>query len=438
MNYNPYEIINLDPNGILAEFDIVSGDRLLSVNGRPVRDELDIRYADAEEQLFVEIEKSDGEIWELEIEKDSEESLGISCDGETLGIRRCRNNCIFCFIDQMPEGMRETLYVKDDDERLSFLQGNYVTLTNLTEDLKQRIVDYRIMPMNISIHTTDADLRCKMLGNRFAGSILEDLRFFSENGILMNGQIVVCPGINDGAHLQKTLDDLTAFYPQLHSVSVVPVGLTKFREGLYPLEAVSSEKAEAILKILDGIQEQMLSLHGTRFVFPGDELILSAGRPLPDADAYEIFEQIENGVGMMTDFEQTLDDALLSVEENKSTMSQKKIAVITGMLAADFMRRCAQKIMTRYSAVEIEVLPVVNRFFGEQITVSGLVTGKDILEQMDQSSHFDLVLIPENMVRYHTDVFLDDITLSEIEEICHAPVRLVAVDGGAFLNAVIR
>ena len=439
MKHKGYEITTLDLSGILSECGVEIGDVILSVNDRPFWDDLDALYAETQEELKLEIEKKSGEIVTLEIEKDIEESLGLPCDGSTLGIRRCTNDCVFCFIDQMPPGMRETLYVKDDDERLSFLQGNYVTLTNLSPEMKQRIVDYRMMPLNISVHTTDPALRCRMLNNRFAGGIMDDLKYFSDNYINMNAQIVLCPGYNDGEHLEKTLNDLASLYPALETVSVVPVGLTDYREGLAELTPVVREKAIETLQIIEKIQTKMWDRYETRFVFPGDELFLLAQRSIPDADYYENFTQLENGVGMLADFKAGLTDALDQICHHDvfDQNFKKEIAIVTGKCAETFMNECAAQLMRSFPELQIAVVAVENKFFGSKITVSGLVTGGDLIEQFPKNHHFDVVYIPENMVRYHTEDFLDDVTLEEAAAAIGSPLQIIAVDGAALVNAII-
>lgn len=428
-----FKIEGVAPGSIFEELEIEKGDTLLTINGMPVADIMDYRYLQADEQLMIEIEKPGGEIWELDVEKDFEEDLGLVFDENMLETRTCKNNCVFCFIDQMPPGMRETLYVKDDDERLSFLLGNYVTLTNLTEAEMERIVRYRIMPINISVHTTNPELRCAMLHNRFAGSIVESLRYFADNGIGMNGQIVLCPGYNDRDELSRTLNDLMGFYPQMASVSVVPVGLSKYREGLAKLDKFDAEGARETLSIIGSVQAQMRSQYGTNFVYASDEFFLLAGEALPDSSYYDGFPQIENGVGMMTDFKEGLDAALSEACVVRGNGVSQKVGIITGRLAADFMRDCAQKA-SAVCGVELSVYPVTNDFFGEDITVSGLITGVDIIRQVPPGA--DRYLIPENMVRSHTHDLLDDVTTEEIEKALQAEVRIVPVDGAAFLEAM--
>ncbi|MDO4288584.1 MAG: DUF512 domain-containing protein [Eubacterium sp.] len=425
-------IESVAPGSIFEEMEIEAGDFLLSINGQEVSDFMDYRYLIADEYLKVEVEKADGEIWELDIEKDFDEDPGVAFSTEAIETRTCKNKCIFCFIDQMPPGMRETLYVKDDDERLSFLLGNYVTLTNLTQQERERIVRYRIMPINISVHTTNPELRCKMLHNRFAGTILEDLRYFADNHIDMNGQIVLCPGYNDGRELERTLNDLMAFYPAMGSVSVVPVGLSKYREGLCPLEKFDQAGARRTIEIITAVQEKMAAQHGTRFVYPSDEFFLCAGIPLPKSDYYDGFPQIENGVGMMTDFKDSLREALVEHREKKA--DPQKIGVITGCLASAFMEECCAEIEKAFPQLSFEVMPVVNNFFGRDITVSGLMTGTDIMAQIAPDPAVDLYLLPENAVRRDTEILLDDVTLEDLKDKLKQEIRIVPTEGGALLD----
>ena len=430
----PYEISRVQADSILDEMSVEGGDLILTINGRPVYDELDLHYLSTDEFLTIEVQKKSGEIWELDIEKDEDEELGIvQCQAQ--GIRQCKNKCVFCFIDQLPKGMRNTLYIKDDDERLSFLQGNYITLTNLTEAERKRIVDYRIMPINISVHTTNPELRMKMLKNPKSKNINEDLDFFSKNNIQMNGQIVLCPGYNDGSELERTLKDLMTYHPALSSVSVVPIGLSKHRENLEKIESVTLEKARETISIIEQVQNHMLIKHQTRFVFPSDEFYLLAQLPIPSDDTYEGYPQLENGVGMLSDLKTTLEFGL---EENKvSIIREHNYGIITGTLASSFMLDMASKIMKAYPEIHINVYPIRNCYFGETITVSGLVTGKDILEQVPANLG-ETYLIPENMVKFQTRLLLDDITVDEIEKKLNAEIEIVAVDGNALLRAILK
>ena len=300
MKKHEHIVKSLMPGGIGEELGIEPGDKLLAINGNEIQDVFDYYYYEESEQLLLLIEKPDGEEWELEIEKDEDESLGIEFDQSLMDeYRSCRNKCIFCFIDQMPPGMRETLYFKDDDSRLSFLQGNYITLTNMSEKDLERVIRFHLAPINISVHATDPELRCRMLHNRFAGNVLERIRQLYEAGIEMNGQIVLCPEINDGEQLDRSIRDLAGFLPYMRSLSVVPVGVTKYREGLYPLRTFTSVEAAAVIDQIEGWQRKIYARHGTHFVQASDEFYILAGRQLPEEERYDGYIQLENGVGMV-------------------------------------------------------------------------------------------------------------------------------------------
>lgn len=431
-----YCIYGLDPGGVLAEVGAEAGDYILTVDGRPVRDVLDLRFLTARDEFLMEIEKPDGEIWELEIELDEDEELGIIEDDGGLQTKICRNKCVFCFIDQMPPGMRDSLYVKDDDERLSFLTGNYITLTNLQEAELQRIIDYRIMPINVSVHTTNPELRCRMLGNRFAGETLGALERLAAAGIEMNGQIVLVPGYNDGDELRRTLADLAKLCPTMKSLSVVPVGLSKYREGLAELQPVTKEIARETIAIITAVQEQMLKEIGTHFVYPSDELFLTAGLPLPGPDYYDGYPQIENGVGMMTDYRDELTRALAEeVGGGQVDGAERNIGVVTGILAAPFMESCLAQVQAAYPQINAEVLPIVNHFFGSGVTVSGLLTGRDILAQA-AAGKYDLLLLPINVVRSGTTLLLDDMTTGELAEKLETKIAVLPNRGIDFLAAL--
>ncbi len=443
-------IINcVQKESILYEMGVEAGDILLSINGMPVTDILDYRYLIADDVLIVEIEKSDGEIWELDIEKEFEEDLGVEFPEEMIGTKTCKNNCIFCFIDQLPAGMRESLYVKDDDERLSFLTGNYITMTNLTEDELNRIIRYRIMPMNLSIHTTNPELRKKMLKNRFAGDVMSYLETFRNNGIQMNGQIVLVPGYNDEAELKKTLDDLIEFYPILQSVSVVPVGISEHRQGLAELRPFSREEALSTLAIINAIHDHMTKVHGDGFVYPSDEFFLLANVAIPNADYYHGFPQIENGVGMMADFKASVQEALDVIKTNPIEVSPVgtkiksglKIGIITGTAAFEYMCGLISNIKEELPDLDLVVFPVTNYFFGPKITVSGLLTGADIVAQIKPmlvDNPRELLLLPENVLRNGTDVLLDDWTLTQLSDALNVPVTAIPVTGQNLLNVLLN
>ncbi len=431
-----YQINHVIPGSVLDEMGVSAGDFLLSINGFPVEDELDIRFFEDDLDLVVEIEKPDGDVWELDIERDADETLGLRYDNNS-SIRRCKNNCIFCFIDQMPSGLRDTLYVKDDDERMSFLYGNYITLTNLSEAEKERIVRYRIMPINISVHTTNPELRKTMLRNRFAGNIMTELHYFKDNHIAMNAQIVLCPGYNDGDELSRTLSDLSRLYPEMRSVSVVPIGLTQFRKGLPDIVPVSPDKARETLDIIKTCQETMLARHNVHFVYPGDELYLTANREIPDAAYYEDFSQIENGVGMIADFEKQLKTAIASQKYNEDCQKKRFYGIITGELASPYVKRWCEQITKAYADICFEIYTIVNNYFGKSITVSGLITGSDIMNQIPHNKKIDAYFLPGNCVKHETEMLLDDVTVTELSNHFQKPVRVIANDGRALLSEAV-
>ena len=431
-----YQIKHIIPGSVLDELDITAGDYLLSINGFPVEDELDIRFFEEDPELTIEIEKPDGDIWELDIEREPDEILGLDYTKDQ-SIRRCTNNCIFCFIDQMPPGMRETLYIKDDDERMSFLYGNYITLTNLSEAEKKRIVRYHIMPINISVHTTNPELRKKMLHNRFAGNIMTELRYFKEHHIAMNAQIVLCPGYNDGEELSRTLSDLSRLYPEMRSVSVVPIGLTRFRKGLSAIAPVSPDKARETLDIIRTYQQKMLAAHQVHFVYPGDELFLIAKKDIPDVDYYEDLSQIENGVGMIADFENQLKIAIEHQIYHDTPQKERFYGMITGELASPYVKRWCKQITKAYPNIHFEIYTIVNRFFGQSITVSGLMTGIDIMKQIPLNNKVNAYFLPENCVKHQTEILLDDVSVTDLSKHFQKPVRVISNDGRALLAEAI-
>ena len=424
------------PGSIAEELELEPGDELVSVNGQEVEDIFDYQYLTNEEYLEILIRRPDGEEWELEIEKEYEEDLGIEFENGLMdAYRTCSNRCIFCFIDQMPPGMRKTLYFKDDDSRLSFLQGNYVTLTNMTEHDIDRIIRYHLAPINISFHTTDPALRCRMLNNRFAGDIFPKVQKLFEAGIEMNGQIVLCRGINDGEHLEQTIRDLAGYLPHLKSVSVVPVGLTRFRDCLYPLEPFEEEDACQVLDLVERWQKTLYEKWGTHFIHCSDEWYLLAKRSLPRADQYDGYPQLENGVGMLRLLEEEVKAALSGMDysERKSSLS-----VATGLLAAPFIRENARAIQEKYPNIRVTVYGIVNEFFGERITVSGLLTGRDLCRQLTGKELGERLLIPCNMLRDGENVFLDDMTVEELESALQVPVSVVDPEGAALVAAVTQ
>ena len=441
-----HRIDGIVPGSIAEELELQPGDYIVTVNGNPVEDVLDYRFFCKEEYLEVLIRRGDEEAV-FEIEKDSEEDLGLVFDNGLMDeYHRCRNKCVFCFIDQMPSGMRPTLYFKDDDERLSFLQGNYITLTNLKESDIERIIKYRLSPINISVHTMDAELRCRMLRNRFAGVALSVIDRFYEAGIVMNGQIVLCEGINDGKALEYTIEKLGRYCPVMESVSVVPVGLTKHRDGLEQLLPITPDNAARTIDIIEKYQKYFYEKHGLHFIHASDEMYLLAERPLPEAGRYDGYLQIENGVGMLTCLGDEFDAALCEEAEGRYRKDSDRAAVkgsyviATGVLAAGFISELIKRFHRLFSGVKAEVKPIINRFFGESITVAGLVTGSDLIKglmEMPGVGGADAVLIPLCMLRSGEDVFLDDVTVSDVEKALGTRVIPVQNDGYALLSALI-
>ncbi len=431
---NLHIIKTIIEGSIAEEMGVEAGDILLEINGQQVKDVFDYHYLCNEEYLTVVIRKSDGEEWELDIEKEYEEDLGIEFENGLMDeYRSCHNKCIFCFIDQMPKGMRDTLYFKDDDSRLSFLQGNYVTLTNMSEEDVERIITYKMSPINISVQTMNPELRNMMLHNRFAGQALEKIERFYEAGIVMNGQIVLCKGINDGKELEFTVEQLMKYAPLMESVSVVPVGLSKYREGLHPLEPFTKEDAEAVIDYIEKMQKICFEKYGLHFVHASDEWYLLAKRELPEESRYDGYLQLENGVGMLRLLREEFGEAL---KEAKGHNNKKKVTLATGLLAAPTMRELSESLKEKFPQVEVEVRAIRNDFFGEKITVSGLITGQDIVAQLKGNISGDKLLIPINMLRSEEDVFLDDYTISQVETEVGMPIRVTAASGFDLLEAI--
>lgn len=427
------------PDSIADELEVEAGDILVSVNGMQLEDVFDYRYQINEEYLTAVIRKPDGEEWELEIEKEYGDDLGIVFENGLMDdYRSCCNHCIFCFIDQMPPGMRETLYFKDDDARLSFLQGNYVTLTNMKDEDIERIIAYKLSPINISVQTMNPQLRCSMLRNRFAGEALGKMRRLYEAGIGMNGQIVLCKGINDGEELEYSIQKLTAYLPHMASVSVVPVGLTRYRDGLHPLEPFTKEDACAVLRTIHKWQKYCMETQGVHFVHAADEWYLLAQQELPEGQRYDGYAQLENGVGMLRLFMDEFYAAMNHNEDGPARQMPEKLSVATGMLAAPFLRKLAGEFMRRHPGKEILVYAVRNDFFGELITVSGLLTGQDILKQLKGRDLGSRLLLPCNMLRSAQDVFLDDMAVSDLKKALQVEIVIVNSNGQDLYNAFLK
>ena len=433
LNENRNIIENVKWGSIAHELEIEPGDILKSINGRKVKDIIDYKFLITDEYVEVEIEKTNGEVWVLEIEKEFDEDLGIEFTNPLIDkARSCRNKCIFCFIDQLPKNMRETLYFKDDDSRLSFLQGNFITLTNMSDEDINRVIMYRISPINVSVHTTNPDLRVKMLNNKNAGKVFSILQKFKEANLEVNCQIVLVPEVNDGEELERTLKDLSSLYPSVKSVAIVPVGITKYREGLAKIRTFNKLESKEFLKFIKKEQEKFLKKLGTRFAFASDEFYVMAEMPLPNYDDYEGFPQLENGVGLMKSFEYEVEKELKNIKQSISL--DKNYIIATGTLAKNFMEEMANKVMNKFQKLKLNVIPINNEFFGETITVSGLVTGIDLINQLKDIKNVDGIIIPKSMLRKDSNIFLDDITIEDIEKQLKTQVIPVEVSGKEFVN----
>ncbi len=445
MREHAHIIKSVEKGSIADQMGVTAGDALLCIDGQSIEDVFDYRFYIQSEELTVVIRKPDGEEWELDIEKDESEDLGIDFESGLMDeYRSCRNNCIFCFIDQMPKGMRPTLYFKDDDSRLSFLQGNYVTLTNMDDHDIDRIIRYRLSPINISVQTTDPDLRCRMLNNRFAGEALRKIRTLYDAGITMNAQIVLCKGVNDKDALKRTLNDLLEYAPVMQSVSVVPVGITKYREGLYPLEKIEKEDAISALSIIDEISRTAYKRHGIHFAHASDEIYILAGAPIPPAEEYDEYPQLENGVGMLRLMSDEYDDAynrlLGDINDKKIDPDRYELSfsVVTGVLARTYVEEATDKICSLFPNVSAKTYAIRNDFFGENITVAGLITGQDIIAQLKGEDLGECLLIPECMMKADEEIFLDNVTVSELEATLQVHTHIVKSNGLDLVNFILK
>lgn len=431
-----HRIKEVRAGSIGEELELQPGDMLLAVNGEPVEDIFDYQFMIEENEVILLIRKADGEEWELEIEKEESEDLGLVFENSLMDeYHSCRNKCMFCFIDQMPKGMRETLYFKDDDSRLSFLQGNYITLTNMSDKDINRIIRFHLAPINISVHTTNPELRCRMLTNRFAGEALKKIDRLYEAEIPMNGQIVLCKDVNDGAELERSIRDLLKYAPVMRSVSVVPVGLTKYRDGLYPLEPFTKEDAREVLRLIRSYQKQAYEQYGIHFIHASDEWYILAEEEIPTADMYDGYIQYENGVGMVRMFRDDLEAALagLSGDDRKG-----KVTLVTAKLIYPTICWAAEQIQKKYPNMELQVVCITNHFFGEQITVTGLLTATDIIEQLSTLELGDWVVLPSVVLKADEDIFLDDIALEDVQKALQVPIHIVKSNGMGFIQAVLE
>ncbi len=433
-------IKSVNKGSIADSLGILPGDIVIKIDDNEIEDIFDYQFMTLTDELVLTILRGDEE-WEYEIEKGENEDIGLVFENGLMdNYRRCSNNCIFCFIDQMPPGMRDTLYFKDDDSRLSFLQGNYITLTNLSEKDLGRIVRYNLSPVNVSIHTMNPELRCRMLGNRFAGSSLQKLNVLADAGIEMNGQVVLCKGINDGRELEFTISELMKYIPSFRSLSVVPVGLSKYRDGLFHLEPFEKDDCAEVIDIIEGYQKQCMEKYGIHFVHASDEFYLTAGRPMPEADRYDGYLQLDNGVGMIRSFIDERDEQIEKRMQDGSFDKDhggKHITLVTGVLAYPIISESARMVEERANGLKIDVYAIRNDFFGERITVSGLLTGQDIIAQLKGRDLGDEIRLPESVVRAGTDVFLDDIKVSEVSDALQVRVVTIKSNGYDFVDSCL-
>ena len=408
----------------------------MAINGREINDVLDYRFFVPDQKLSVTVQTVKGKERSVRIRKQPYQELGMGFDTYLMDKQRsCRNNCVFCFIDQLPEGMRESLYFKDDDSRLSFLFGNYITLTNLTEHDVERIIEMHISPINVSVHTTNPALRCKMMNNRFAGDCLRHLYRFAEAGLAINCQLVLVPGYNDGEELIRSMEDLAQLAPAVRSVAAVPVGLTKYREGLPELRGFTAEESAEVIRVMTEMGDRMLEQHGSRIFYPSDEWYIKAKLPIPADNFYEDYPQLENGVGMLALLKEQFMEALENCEAQ--TVCVKRTVLPTGVDAAPYLKALVAQAKEKWPQLQARVVPIRNDFFGETITVSGLVTGGDLIQQLGEIQA-QRVIIPYNMLRQEGDLFLDDVSLEEVEQALNAKAICVPeTDAYALLSALI-
>ncbi|MBU5677320.1 DUF512 domain-containing protein [Alkaliphilus sp. MSJ-5] len=422
---------------IAEEVGIQVGDELLKINSHEIEDIIEYKYYLADEYLEVEILKTDGEHWIVEVDKEYDEDLGIEFENPIIDqAKSCRNKCVFCFIDQLPPNMRQSLYFKDDDSRLSFLQGNYITLTNMSEEDINKIIKYRISPINISVHTTNGELRKKMLNNRFAGNILNILTRLAENNIEMNCQIVLCPDLNDREELDNTIKDLGNLSYSIGSVAVVPVGLTAYREGLHKMDPFNKETASYTIDQVQKWQKKFKSSIGRNFVHVSDEFYVLADRDFPNYESYEGFPQLENGVGLSTKFKYEFYQYLRRLPI--ALKRPKHITVATGTAAYKLIKTMCDDLTEKIGNLKVEVICVENKFFGGHVSVSGLITGQDIYNTLKDKYLGDKILIPESMMKAEEEIFLDDYTVTLLEEKLGVPIQVCEVEGKKFIQRALN
>jgi putative radical SAM enzyme (TIGR03279 family) len=431
------KIYKVHPGSLAEELELVPGDELLKINGQPIRDIVDLQFALAAEEIEIEVKKANGEVWVLEVEKEYDEELGVEWENPTVDrVRLCHNKCVFCFVDQIPTNMRQTLNVRDDDYRLSFLHGNFVTLTNVKDEELQRIVDLKMSPLNISVHTTNPELRVRMLANKRSGEIMRQIKFLAEGGIEMNTQVVLVPEWNDGEELDRTIRDLAPFYPAVRTLSVVPVGLTKHRRGLHKLRPCTQEEARRVIEQVHAWQAKFRAELGVSFVHAADEFYVLADMEVPPSSHYDEFAQTENGVGVIRIFLDELDEVWPRLPKSIQG-DRRNVAVVTSVSA----RKVIQRAIDRLGPVQglrAQVFPIINDFYGHHVTVAGLITGTDIVAQLSgKLDDFDTVLLPDIMLKDDADVFLDDYTVERVQQELNRPVTVVPATGMGLMYGVL-
>lgn len=428
------EISKVYSGSIAEELGVQAGDRIISINGKEVKDIIDYRFLMADDYVTVEVEKKDNnEIWELEVEKEFNEKFGVEFKNGIIDeAQSCRNKCIFCFIDQLPKGMRKSLYFKDDDSRLSFLQGNFVTLTNMKDEDIDRIINYKISPINISVHTTNDQLRIKMLNNKFAGNVMERLERLSQGGITMNCQLVLCPGVNNGKELKKTIMDLYKFYPNIKNVAGVPVGVTKYREGLFDLNTYDRSMAEEEINLVSQLQKNFIMEIGVPFIRLSDEFYILADMDIPEKEFYEDFDQLEDGIGMIRIFRENIKSTLNNLKKG----IKGEFTLVTGVSAFKEIKAAGDMISSINKNLNINTVKILNDYLGHTITVAGLITGRDIIKQLKKVKYGEYIIVPKNMLKVNTKMFLDDILIEDIEKALNTKVLVCEYTGEDLIEII--
>ena len=429
-------IKGIKAGSIAEELDIKAGWYLTAVNDTEIKDILDYKYQMFDEYVVITIEDENGEEWDYEIDKEENEDIGLIFEEELMDTpRNCANRCIFCFMDQNPPEVRDTLVFKDDDFRLSFMTGNYVTLTNSGYRDLDRIIKYHLSPINISVHATNPAVRSMMLNNRNAGKIMEYIKYLTDNGININAQIVLCPKINDGKILDQTIKDLVEFYPKLQCIAIVPVGLTKYREGLYKLDSFNKETASKVIDQVEAWQNKLIKKYGSHIVYVSDEFYVLANRDIPPYEYYEDFPQLEDGIGIMAKFKHEFDIKLSKI---KGKELNKTVSIAVGKCSYKLIKELSNKLEKKYKGLKINVYTINNTFFGPKITVSGLMTGGDLINQLKSKELGEYLLLPYSCLKDDEDIFLDDVTLSAVKKALKVKIRKINGTGEGFINKIIR